>query len=353
MRQSICVITEDLTLPLDEGIKIFAHSLIRSWSRECRALGLSVHSPAKIKGVHTIAAKTNKFFLGYKLWTISRRFRPDVVCYVPSASATLFSFLRSRLLKLYWPHARVIMVSLQPRYYGWLSRHLIPFLSPDKVFVQDEPTMRRLCTLGCNAQMLPSGVDLNKFIPVSSERKMELRTKYRLDPKAFTILHVGHIKKERNIELLVQVRRLYGAQVILVGSSLPHKERTELTAYLRGQGIIVLDKYLGNIQELYQLSDCYLFLVFSSQACIGTPLSVLEAMACNLPVITVRYGSLPKLFEEGQGLFFADTPEELLRDIASIKRDNGYNTRSKVLPYSWQNIAKNILNQSGVSKGQY
>jgi glycosyltransferase involved in cell wall biosynthesis len=346
MRQSVCVISEDLTLPLDEGIKIFAHSLIRSWSRECRTLGLSVRSVGKIKASHTITMKINRLFLNFKLRSIISRFRPDVVCYVPSASATLFSFLRVWILKLYRPDARVIMVSLQPRDYGWLSRHLIPLFFPDEVFVQDETTMSRLLALGCRAKMLPSGVDLDKFTPVSSERKKELRAKYKLDPKSFTVLHVGHIKRERNIELLVQVRRQYDAQVIFAGSSLPDRERMELTSYLRGQGIIVLDEYLGDIQELYQLSDCYLFLVFSNHACIGTPLSVLEAMACNLPVITVRYGSLPKLFEEGQGLFFADTPEELVQEIADINRDNGYDTRAKVLPYSWQNIASNILGQS-------
>ncbi|OGO23462.1 MAG: hypothetical protein A2144_12205 [Chloroflexi bacterium RBG_16_50_9] len=207
--------------------------------------------------------------------------------------------------------------------------------------------MKRLLALGCRTQMLPSGVDLDKFTPVSAARKIELRAKYKLDPEIFTVLHVGHIKKERNIEILARVRREHDAQVIFVGSSLPDDERVAIAARLRGEGVIVFDDYLKDIQELYQLADCYLFPVFSDQACIGTPLSVLEAMACNLPVITVRYGSLPKLFEEGQGLLFADTPEELLQGVAGRKNSNGCKTRGKVFPYSWQNIAKNLLEDSG------
>lgn len=352
MQQSVCVISEDVSLPLDEGIKIFAHSLIRSWRREHRVLGISVRSQGKIGAGHTISARTNKFFLGTRLWAISRRFHPEVVCYVPSASATLSSFLRSRVLMFYWPSARIVMVSLQPRRYGWLSRLLIPLLAPHKVFVQDEATMKQLLALGCKAAMLPSGVDLDRFTPVSSLKKIELRLKYYLDPNAFTVLHVGHIKTERNVELLVQVRRRYNAQVILVGSSLPDKERTSLANRLREQGVIVLDRYLGDIQELYQLADCYLFPVFSDGACIGTPLSVLEAMACNLPVVTVRFGSLPGLFKEGQGLFFADTPEALLTSLGGIERNDGYQTREKVLTYSWHGIASDILAPSEVGSGK-
>ncbi|OGO22185.1 MAG: hypothetical protein A2144_14870 [Chloroflexi bacterium RBG_16_50_9] len=69
-------------------------------------------------------------------------------------------------------------------------------------------------------------------------------------------------------------------------------------------------------------------------------------MSCNLPVITVRYGSLPALFEEGQGLFFASTADELMRGINSARHPNGCRTREKVTPYSWENIANYVLEQT-------
>jgi glycosyltransferase involved in cell wall biosynthesis len=353
MQHRVCIISEDLSLPLDEGIKGFARSLIRSWPVDCPVLGLSVRSQGEIEAPNMASVKANRLLLNYKLWAKIRRFRPYLLCYVPSPSATIFSFLRSRVLKLYWPRAKVVMVSLQPRHYGWVSRHLIPLLSPDMVFVQSEETMRQLVTLGCPTEMLPSGVDLEKFTPVSSERKAVLRTKYALEPETFTVLHVGHIKKGRNIEFLIEVRREHAAQVILLGSSLPNEDRTLLTAQLREQGVIVFDRYLSDNEELYQLSDCYLFPVFSGQACIGVPLSVLEAMACNLPVVTLRYGSLPTMFEQGHGLLFAETREELLQGIAQTKRLNGCRTRDKVTPYSWDNIVRSLLGHGGPDEGKW
>jgi glycosyltransferase involved in cell wall biosynthesis len=350
MEHSVCIISEDLSYPIDEGIKKFAHSLIRGLSSDNRVLGLSVSSRGRLDTPHTVDIRVNRLFLSLKLRAELRRFRPGVVCYVPSPSATIFSFIRSRLLKLYYRRARVVMVSLQPRRYGWLTRYLIPRLAPDIVFVQHEPVMRQLRSLGCRAQLISSGVDLDKFTPVSPEGKVSLRNKYGLDPAAFTTLHVGHITEGRNIGLLAEIRRGKDAQVVLVGSSLIHKDRVSLDARLRGEGVIVLDKYYPDIEELYQLSDCYVFPVFSDQACIGTPLSILEAMACNLPVVSVRYGSLPALFHEGQGLYFADTPEELLREVAAVTRLNGCNTREKVAPYSWPNIARSIIESSDTTE---
>jgi glycosyltransferase involved in cell wall biosynthesis len=343
-KRAVCIISEDLSQPIDEGIKHFAYSLIKGCTGDCDVLGLSVRSPGSIDNSDTSSVKTNKLFLSLRLRAAIRSFRPDVICYVPSASATLFSFLRSRMLKLYWPAVRVVMVSLQPRQYNPVSQRLIRFLSPDMVFVQDEVAMKRLLGLGCHARLLPSGVDLKKFTPVSAEKKAELRSKYHLEPQTFTVLHVGHATTGRNIELLAQVQHKYHAQVVFVGSSLQHEDRHTLTSHLQGNGVVVLNEYFPNIEEIYQLADCYLFPVFSDRACIGVPLSVLEAMACNLPVVSVRYGNLPALFEEGRGLVYADTPEKLIQGIAAVRNYNGgCQTREKVTPYSWQRIARYVL----------
>jgi len=343
---SVCVVAEDLSLPIDEGIKHFAVSLLRQWSREHPVLGISARSRRPPATPHTVAPGANRFFLSSKLSTALKQFKPDVVCYVPSASATLFSFLRARALKLYCPSAMVIMISLQPRRYGRLSRFLIRRLAPDLLFVQHEASLRQLADMNLKVKMLAGGVDLEKFTPVSRDKKAALRTGYALDPGAFTVLHVGHITEGRNIDLLADINQRHGAQVVLVGSSIVHPDRAAVTARLKRQGVIVIDRYVENIEEFYQLSDCYLFPVVSERDCIGTPLSVLEAMACNLPVLTLRYGMLPRLFEEGGGLFFADGPEGLVEKITDVKHTNGCHTRDKAAACSWGRVAADILEQA-------
>jgi len=321
MKQSVFIITEDMSPPLDEGIKNFAHSLLQAWPSEIPVRGISVLPGRRVNSSKIAFLRVNRLFLSYGLWEEIRSYKPDLICYVPSASATMLSFMRSWLLKLYQPRARVVMVSLQPRRYGWLSRHLIRFLAPDVVFVQGRETARQLIALGCYVQQIPSGVDLDKFKPVSPKRKAELRTQYGLEPEIYTVLHVGHIKRERNVQSLVHIRQKLAAQVILVGSTFPGQDEHLLTE-LREQGITIFNQYLSDIEQIYQLSDCYVFPVVSDQACIGAPLSVLEAMACNLPVVTLRYGDLPAAFEDGDGLFYAKGPSELPEMVAQIMRTN-------------------------------
>ena len=73
------------------------------------------------------------------------------------------------------------------------------------------------------------------------------------------------------------------------------------------------------------------------------PLSVLESMSCNLPVITTKFGALPKVFEEGDGLFFVENEREIFMVLEKIKNTNmKVKTREKVLPYSWENIGKRL-----------
>ena len=353
MKQSVYIVTEDMSPPLDEGIKNFAHSLLQAWPSEIPVRGLSVLPGRRVDSSRIASLRVNRLFLSYRLWEELRSYKPNLICYVPSASATLFSFIRSRLLKLYQPRARVVMISLQPRRYGWFSRHLIRFLAPDVVFVQRKETAKQLIALGCYVQLIPSGVDLAKFTPVSPERKAELRTQYGLEPETYTVLHVGHINRERNVQSLVHIRQKLDAQVILVGSTFPGQDE-HLQAELREQGITIFNQYLPNVEHIYQLADCYVFPVISEQACIGAPLSVLEAMACNLPVVTLRYGDLPTAFEDGDGLFYAEGLSEVPEIVAHIMRANGCNTREMVAPYSWQNVARLLLGQSELDdKGKW
>ena len=93
------------------------------------------------------------------------------------------------------------------------------------------------------------------------------------------------------------------------------------------------------------LSDCYIFPVppASRRDSIEHPLSVMEAMACNLPIITTRFGALPRIFENGDGLFFAEKEEDFFDALEEIKNKTiEIKTRDMILPYSWENVIKKL-----------
>ncbi len=342
----ICVVSEGISTAPDEGIKKFATSLVESLSSYTQVLGISLNEQCDIPNV--VSHRTNRLLLSLGLREKLRDFAPEVIFYVPTASDTLFSYLRLRVLKSYCPSASTVLVALQPRHQGRMRQSMICRLAPDLVLVQSRGRASRISRDGLNSGWIPSGVDVDRFHPVSDEEKRELRDRYGLPQDEFLVLHVGHISRQRNIELLVELQRRW--QVVLVtGNSVG--EDMELRSNLDGAGVIVFDQYLEAIQEIYQAADCYIFPVSSEMGSIETPLSVLEAMACNLPVVSTRYGGLEDILDQSDswtedGLFLADQPHDLQEMVAQVERNPAARTRERILKYSWDGIAKILLEKS-------
>jgi glycosyltransferase involved in cell wall biosynthesis len=341
----VCLISEDLSLPLDEGFKKFVHALIAPLAERTHLLVLTARLAGPVPP-RVQSARANRLLLGRDLQRAIRRFRPEVLIYLPKAAATLNTFLRCGILRGYAPEASLFMVALQPRSYGRVARHLIPWLRPDMTLVQDLNTLDSLQALGCPASLLPSGIDLSTFHPVTEATKTALREKYGLSPEAFVVLHAGHQKRTRNVLLLNRIHSELGCETVVVASTSTDVEGDVAEALRRG-GTRVIHRYVAHIAELYQLADCYLFPVHLPTAAVNMPLSVLEAMACGLPVVTTPFGTLPLWFSERPGFVYAATDDGLVAAVARL-----YQTRDKVSPermraqvepFSWAAVAEVLL----------
>jgi len=153
-------------------------------------------------------------------------------------------------------------------------------------------------------------------------------------------LHVGSIKEGRNLQILGEMQGNTN-QALIIGSSSTKIERTTQSE-LEERHCLVWTEYFRHIEEIYALADCYVFPTTDKTASIALPLSVLEAMACNLPVISARFGALPEVFGEGDGLIFADKEDDFLKGLKKIKNDLEVKTREKVLPYSWEKVVPKL-----------
>jgi len=332
----ICVISEHLCEPLDEGFKKFAFALIKNLSARHQVLSISQKGLSQGETV-ILPARMNRLMFNWKLRRTIRRFDPRVLCYIPSSSGTLNSFLRARILKSHARGARVILFSLQSRSFSPRAARWARRIRPHLILTQSHQTARALQNAGCPSAVLHGGVDTDIFRPVSAEIRSDLRLRYGVEPEDFIVLHVGHINRQRGLKLLDRVQQLPGVRVLLVGSTSTLQD-TALREELENSGVSILADYLPRIEEIYQLADCYLFPVSIPTAAIELPLSVLEAMACNLPVITTPYGGVADLFSEGGGLFFATEPGEIAEAVSVVQRGLATHTRELVAPYSWRNV---------------
>lgn len=301
-------------------------------------VNVASHFAQRLSKQNEVIILNPKRILSRSFWQEAKSFNPQIIHYIPGPS--IMSLMIAKTMASYCRGVKVVMSALNPLF-PLLSGNLIPLFRPDLVLIQSLETERMFDRLGCKTKFLASGVDGNRFAPVSSASKIKLRQKYGLDNGKFIILHVGSVKKKRNIQALL---RLQGGdnQVLIVGSESMSMER-KLYRALDEKGCLVWRTYFDHVEEIYALADCYVFPTISKTASIELPLSVTEAMACNLPVISTKFGALPRIFDEGDGLFFTDSEEELGQKLNEIKqRTVEIKTREKVLPYSWDRVVENL-----------
>lgn len=343
----ICIYTKRLTQRLDEGVVRVAHETVTGLARlndDDVLILFSLGDIVEKQGLMRVT--TNRSGLDLRLRAEIRRFRPDVTLYIPVGPACLSSLFFARVLK--WHGGSADVVVLAPKTKGFesmLSKKCAPLLKPDLILVTSGMDERELVSLGCAAKFVPLGVDVERFTPPTPDKKRALRRKYGFDEEEFIVLHVGHMVEGRNLRALGPVQDKGSRVVIAASTRFAHD--AHLADDLKAHGMTLLAEYSSHIEEIYQLADCYVFPTMSEKSCISQPLSVLEAMACNLPVVTIRFGGLPDLFpSEGGGLFYADSTLEIAAKTEYV-RDNlrhiHTRTREMVERYSWEWSGQEIL----------
>ena len=173
-----------------------------------------------------------------------------------------------------------------------LSIRILSWLQPTLCLVTSSSWFSTLHNLGVRARMFNvSGVDITKFSPVAESHKVGLRVKLNLPLDKLVVLHVGHLKQDRNLRVLLGVQEDPDFQVVVVGSTTTKQSADEIRPLLNA-GCLVVQDYVPLIEEYYQAADCYIFPTVDPRAAIQIPLSILEALAVGIPVFSTNFGGL-------------------------------------------------------------
>ena len=351
MNPRIVIVSEDLVEPWDEGIKKFAFSIGRALAtdhpvriinvdRGGAAFGNGAQPSAGSREIHDVPG--TRTFIQPALRHEVRSFVPDVVIYVPSPSLTVGSFLRSYALHRHWPGARIAMVGLIPRRHPSHMRVLLGATSPDVVFVPSYASLLHLSDLSLTGDVVPVGVDLDRFRPAREGEKETLRRARNIPVDATVYLHVGHLSPKRNVTALKRLAGEPGAHVIVIGST-STPEDVQLRSDLEAAGVHVIREFVP-VDEFYRLADCYVFPVIDSEGCVEIPLSVIESLASGLPVIARPFGGLRDVLPPGDDLrYFEDEEEMVVR--ARALRDGPRPVTRDMTPFAWRAIAERLVSR--------
>ncbi|MGX2961390.1 glycosyltransferase family 4 protein [Peribacillus sp. JNUCC 23] len=130
------------------------------------------------------------------------------------------------------------------------------------------------------------GVDTERFHPITSLNKKELRSKHGYNEEDFLMFYAAEFNRNKNQQLLIQALALLkkevpNAKLLLAGDGPLLEECKKLAATL---GVSEMIDFLGfrkDIDSLLKISD----LAVASSLREGLPVNIMEAMACGLPII--------------------------------------------------------------------
>jgi len=314
---STIFISNGLCPPYDEGGKIFAKELA-GYIHE-NQLGFSVSNHYEDDGVGIKKVSFSKSIVSWGLLSFLWRNKCQKIILLPQSPLTFWAFLKAFVLRVV-TLTPVSLIGLQPwKHSGW-QKLLLRAMCSVQPWVQSKRNQNYLSSLGFDSGFLPPGVNKEKFCSVGAERKCELRRKYNVPQDKRVVLHVGHVRTSRNLEWLIRfVEEDY--HVLMIGSTYRNTafgtEEDLLEERLRMSGVDLRTEFCSEIEHYYQISDLYLFPVQDALGAIELPLSVFEALSCEIPVVSTRFGGLDSRLAN-HGLCFAESCDDAVNKAAQF-----------------------------------
>jgi len=160
----------------------------------------------------------------------------------------------------------------------------------DHVFAITSSLIQRATVLGAkNVSWTPSFLNLSRFKP---------STHHREHNENIRVLYVGRLEPEKGADLLLDVAsKLKNEKIefVIVGDGSLRKRMLETVNALNLRNIkIVGSKAHIEMPSIYHAADIFVLPSFTE----GMPVAMLEAMACQKPVIVTPVGVVPELLKD-------------------------------------------------------
>ncbi len=143
-----------------------------------------------------------------------------------------------------------------------------------------------------------NGVDLEAFQP-RPERRAEARKRLDLAEDAFVVGGIGRLTFQKNFALFIEVAgevfaKNPGATFVIAGTG---EDDVALREQARRAGIPV--RFLGYVGDMAALYPALDMLLLTSRY-EGLPITILEAMACGVPIVSAELDGVREILRDGE-----------------------------------------------------
>ncbi len=184
---------------------------------------------------------------------------------------------------------------------------------------------------GAKVYRIPNSVDTDLFQPVPPKTKSKLREALGLPQDKRLVIFTGRLVSYKGLPLLLQVwgriarENPETALVLVGGGSMDiYNAEEQLKDYVAANHLENKVIFCGEVQNVHQYLQASDIFVFPTQK-EAFGISVIEAMACGLPVVATPVGGLMDiLVHERNGLVIRpDHGEDLYKELKRLISDKG------------------------------
>ena len=204
-----------------------------------------------------------------------------------------------------------------------------------------------------NVSVIPSGIDIERFFEenVEQDKVEQIKGKYGITKDDFTVIFVGRLAQEKNIEFLLNAqqklieKRINNIKLLIVGDGPDKENYINITRKLN-----IFDKVIftgkieqDKIQYYYQCADA--FVTASNSETQG--LTVIEAMAAGVVPICINDMAFIDMLPKKS--LFNNQKEYINRLITfsadeELRKEYKAEIRKKAEEYSSNTYAQRVLN---------
>lgn len=296
---------------------------VGEWAAEVQSLGVPVTTLARKPGFHPV--------LGRRIAELARANRIDVLhChqYSPFVYGSFARLLDPRLRLVFTEHGRLAdaRISWRRKMANRLLRRI-----PVRTVAVCEDLKAGMVQEGFGSQdieVVYNGIRLGPR--PSLEMRRQARSSLGLEHDALVIGTVARLDAVKDIPTLLQAhdalfRRFPQLQLLILGDGPAQASLQEQAASMGHNHSVRFLGHRSDVRELLPAFDIYV----NSSSYEGVSLSIVEAMAAELPVVATRVGGNPEVVLDGRtGLLVPKQENSILAEkIGSLLEDREMSRR--------------------------
>jgi glycosyltransferase involved in cell wall biosynthesis len=181
---------------------------------------------------------------------------------------------------------------------------------------------------------IPNGVDTERFRPADPEQRLALRRTLAL-PEGLVVIYTGRLVRYKGVPELLDAWRVIAPEhpeacLVLVGEGSGDLQacEDELRQNVATHGLTRSVRFTGaveNVQDWLRAADIFAFPTHDE----AFGLSLVEAMACGLAIVSTRVGGLADIVRDGENAVAVPpaAPARLAEALRALLGDPAYRHR--------------------------